>query len=79
MAAGSCLIMHYHIMPIPEATAIYIQITTMLVLYVAANTADNGLSARTRMPHCLAARGKWLTFFNDIILLAVAVGLLISL
>ena len=54
----SYLIMHYHIMPIAEVTAMsqlaeqiferspmyfYIQITTMLVLYLAANTAYNGL------------------------------------
>ena len=95
----SYLIMHYHIMPIAEVTAMsqlaeqiferspmyfYIQITTMLVLYLAANTAYNGLPVLMSivakdgyMPRYLAARGERLTFSNGIILLTVAAGLLI--
>ena len=95
----SYLIMHYHIMPIAEVTAMsqlaeqiferspmyfYIQITTMLVLFLAANTAYNGLPVLMSivakdgyMPRYLAARGERLTFSNGIILLTVAAGLLI--
>ena len=93
------LIMHYHILPIADVTAMsqlaehifgrspmyfYIQITTMLVLYLAANTAYNGLPillsivARDGyMPRYLAARGERLTFSNGIVLLTIAAGLLI--
>ncbi|MDF2568856.1 MAG: hypothetical protein K0R55_460 [Sporomusa sp.] len=93
------LIMHYHIMPIAEVTAMsqlaeqvfgrstayfYIQITTMLVLYLAANTAYNGLPVLLSivakdgyMPRYLATRGERLTFSNGIILLTIAAALLI--
>lgn len=93
------LIMHYHITPIEEVTAMsqlaeqvfgrsaayfYIQITTMLVLYLAANTAYNGLpillsivATDGYMPRYLASRGDRLTFSNGIVLLTVAAGLLI--
>lgn len=93
------LIMHYHITPIPEVTALsqiaeqvfgrsglyyYLQISTMLVLYLAANTAYNGLPillsivARDGyMPRYLATRGERLTFSNGIILLTVAAATLI--
>ncbi len=93
------LIMHYHLMPVADVTAMsqlaeqifgrstiyfYIQITTMLVLYLAANTAYNGLPVLMSivakdgyMPRYLAARGGRLTFSNGIILLTIAAGLLI--
>lgn len=93
------LIMHYHILPIENITALsqiaenvfgrsgayyYIQITTMLVLYLAANTAYNGLPillsivARDGyMPRYLATRGERLTYSNGIILLTIAAALLI--
>jgi amino acid transporter len=93
------LIMHYHIMPVPDVTALsqlaenvfgrngayfYIQITTMLVLYLAANTAYNGLPillsiiARDGyLPRYLATRGERLTYSNGIILLTVAAAALI--
>lgn len=93
------LIMHYHIMPLPEVTAMaqmakqifgeniiyyYIQITTMLVLYLAANTAYNGLPillsiiARDGyLPRYLAARGERLTYSNGIVLLTIIAALLI--
>ena len=93
------LVMHYHILPITEVTAMsqlaegifgrsaayyYIQITTMLVLYLAGNTAYNGLPVLLSivakdgyMPRYLATRGERLTFSNGIILLTVAAALLI--
>ena len=97
----SFLIMHLHITFVPEVTALsqlaeatfgrtaayfYIQITTMLVLYLAANTAYNGLPVLLSivardgyMPRYLATRGERLTFSNGIILLTVAAALLIVL
>lgn len=93
------LVMHYHIMPIENVTALsqivefvfgrsvayyYIQITTMLVLYLAANTAYNGLPVLLSivardgyMPRYLATRGERLTYSNGIILLTLAAALLI--
>lgn len=93
------LIMHYHVTPIAEVTAMsqlaeqifgrstvyyYIQITTMLVLYLAANTAYNGLPILLSivakdgyMPRYLATRGERLTFSNGIILLTTAAAILI--
>lgn len=93
------LVMHYHITPIEGVTALsqlaenifgrtipyfYIQITTMLVLYLAANTAYNGLPVLMSivakdgyMPRYLAARGERLTFSNGIILLTIAAAILI--
>lgn len=93
------LIMQNHILPIPEVTAMsqlaeiifgrsylyfYIQITTMLVLYLAANTAYNGLPILLSiiakdgyMPRYLATRGERLTFSNGIILLTIAAAILI--
>ncbi|MDU4959608.1 MAG: APC family permease [Sporomusaceae bacterium] len=95
----SCLIMHFHILPLADVTAMsqlaeiifgrspvyfYIQITTMLMLYLAANTAYNGLPVLLSivardgyMPRYLGARGERLTFSNGIILLTVAAALLI--
>lgn len=93
------LVMHFHILPVPEVTAMsqlaeqifgrtsayyYIQITTMLVLYLAANTAYNGLPVLLSivakdgyMPRYLATRGERLTFSNGIILLTIAAAILI--
>lgn len=95
----SFMIMHYHIMPVPHMTALsqltentfgrnamyyYIQITTMVVLYLAANTAYNGLPILLSiiakdgyMPRYLATRGVRLTFSNNIILLTLAAAGLI--
>jgi amino acid transporter len=95
----SFLIMHFHVLPINGVTALsqlaeltfgrnwvyyYIQITTMLVLYLAANTSFNGLppllSILARdgyMPRYLASRGDRLSFSNGIILLSIVAGLLI--
>ncbi|HWQ62341.1 MAG TPA: APC family permease [Negativicutes bacterium] len=97
----SFLIMHFHITLVPEVTVLsqlaeaifgrtgpyfYIQITTMLVLYLAANTAYNGLPVLLSivardgyMPRYLATRGERLTFSNGIILLTVSAALLITL
>ena len=94
------LIMHYHILPVADVTAMsqlaehifgrspmyfYIQITTMLVLYLAANTAYNGLPILLSivakdgyMPRYLAVRGERLTFSNGIVLLTIAAGSLIA-
>lgn len=100
MFAGiSFLIIHFHIMPIPDVTALsqlaetvfgrsgmyyYIQITTMLVLYLAANTSYNGLppllSIMARdgyMPRYLGTRGERLSFSNGIILLSFMAAALI--
>lgn len=95
----SALILHHHILPIVEVTALsqlaeqifgrtplyfYIQITTMLVLYLAANTAYNGLPVLLSiiardgyMPRYLAQRGERLTFSNGIILLTIIAAMLI--
>ncbi|HWQ60783.1 MAG TPA: APC family permease [Negativicutes bacterium] len=95
----SFLVIHLHILPLENVTALsqiseqifgrsvayyYIQITTMLVLYLAANTAYNGLPillsivARDGyMPRYLAARGERLTYSNGIILLTLAAAFLI--
>ena len=95
----SFLIMHFHILPLDGVTALsqvseltfgrnwlyyYIQITTMLVLYLAANTSFNGLPPLLSilakdgyMPRYLASRGDRLSFSNGIILLSVVAGLLI--
>jgi amino acid transporter len=85
------LMMHYHVSPVEEVTALsqlaertfgrnvayyYIQITTMVVLYLAANTAYNGLPVLLSiiardgyLPRYLGARGERLTFSNGIILI----------
>ncbi|MDR3584991.1 MAG: APC family permease [Desulfosporosinus sp.] len=95
----SFLIMHFHILPLNGVTALsqvteltfgrnwlyyYIQITTMVVLYLAANTSYNGLPPLLSilaqdgyMPRYLADRGDRLSFSNGIILLSVVAGLLI--
>ena len=93
------LIMHHHITPVADVTAMsqlgehifgrsamyyYLQLTTMLVLYLAANTAYNGLPLLMSivakdgyLPRYLALRGERLTFSNGIIVLTVAAATLI--
>lgn len=93
------LIMHFHILPAGEVTALsqvaefvfgrsgfyyYIQVTTMLVLYLAGNTAYNGLPILMSivakdgyLPRYLATRGERLTYSNGIILLTLAAAILI--
>jgi amino acid transporter len=95
----SFLIMHFHLLPAEDVTALsvvaentfgrgiiyyYIQITTMLVLYLAANTSYNGLPPLLSilakdgyMPRYLSSRGERLGYSNGIILLSVIAGLLI--
>ena len=95
------LLMHYHINPLAEVTALsqlaeitlgrgwiyyYIQITTMLILYLAANTSFNGLPPLLSilakdgyMPRYLGARGERLNFSNGIILLTIIAAILIIL
>lgn len=100
MFAGTAfLMMHHHIMPLENETALsqlaesifmrgwfyyYIQMTTMLVLYLAANTSYNGLpplmSLMARdgyMPRYLGVRGERLSFSNGIVLLSIMAGILI--
>jgi hypothetical protein len=100
MLAGlSFLIMHFHIQPVANVTMMsqvaeltlgrgwlyyFLQITTMLILYLAANTSYNGLppllSLMARdgyMPRYLGIRGDRLGFSNGIILLSVVAGALI--
>jgi len=95
----SFLIMHYHFLPLATETMLsqlasvvfnhnwfyyFIQLTTMLVLYLAANTSYNGLppllSILARdgyMPRYLGIRGERLGFSNGIVLLSIVAGLLI--
>lgn len=95
----SFLIMHFHILQIEGVTALsqivemtfgrgwgyyYIQITTMIILYLAANTSFNGLPSLLSllakdgyMPRYLGIRGERLSFSNGIILLSAIAGLLI--
>lgn len=100
MLAGlSFLMIHYHVTPIENVTMLsqiaeetfgrgwlyyYIQLTTMLILYLAANTAFNGLpplmSLLARdgyMPRYLSSLGDRLSYSNGIILLTVIAALLI--
>ena len=102
MLAGiTFLMMHHHVMPQLEITALsqlaeatfgrsfmyyYIQITTMVVLYLAANTAYNGLPVLLAiiakdgyLPRYLGTRGERLTFSNGIILITIAAAALILL
>ncbi len=93
------LIIHNHLLPAQNATMLsqlaeatfgrnymyyYIQFATMLVLYLAANTAYNGLppllSLLARdgyMPRYLANRGDRLTYNNGIILLSAIAAVFI--
>lgn len=100
MFAGiTFLNMHFHLHSIENVTMLsqlaedifgrnvfyyYIQITTMLILYLAANTAYNGLppllSLLARdgyMPRYLSARGDRLAFSNGIMFLSFISSLLI--
>lgn len=100
MLAGiAFLFMHHHLLPMENTTMLsqlteiifgrgwsyfYIQITTMMVLYLAANTSYNGLppllSLLARdgyMPRYLGLRGERLNFSNGILLLSVVAGILI--
>lgn len=100
MLAGlSFLMLHYHVLPLPNVTMLsqiaeetfgrgwmyyYIQLTTMLILYLAANTAFNGLppllSLLARdgyMPRYLNSLGDRLSYSNGIILLTVVAAVLI--
>lgn len=100
MFAGiAFLIMHYHLLPQESVTALsivaentfgrtwpyfYIQITTMLVLYLAANTSYNGLPPLLSilakdgyMPRYLGSRGERLSFSNGILLLSIVAAILI--
>ena len=100
MLAGlSFLMMHYHVLPVENVTMLsqvvemtvgrgwfyyYIQLATMLILYLAANTAYNGLppllSLLARdgyMPRYLNTLGDRLSYSNGIILLSLVAGLLI--
>jgi len=95
----SFLILHYHLLPRENETILsqlaaavfnrnwfyyYIQITTMLVLYIAANTSYNGLPPLLAImardgyaPRYLGVRGERLSFSNGIVLLSIIAGLLI--
>lgn len=95
----SFLIMHYHLLPQENVTILsqlaenvfgrsgfyyYIQLMTMLILYLAANTSYNGLPpllsilARDKyMPRYLGYRGERLSYSNGIILLSIIAGGLI--
>jgi amino acid transporter len=95
----SFLLLHYHVMPIPHVTMLsqiaeqtvgrgwfyyYIQMVTMLILFLAANTAYNGLPPLLSllaqdgyMPRYLGMRGERLSFSNGIVLLSLVAGLLI--
>jgi hypothetical protein len=100
MIAGICLlIIHKHLLPAENVTILsqlaenifgrtwsyyYIQVTTMVVLYVAANTSYNGLPPLLSilakdgyMPRYLGSRGERLSFSNGIILLSAVAGGLI--
>ena len=99
LAGVGFLIMHYHLMPVENVTMLsqlaenifgrdwfyyYIQITTMLILYLAANTSYNGLPpllsilAKDKyVPRYLGYRGERLSFSNGIVLLTFSAGLLI--
>ena len=100
MLAGlSFLMLHYHILPLENVTMLsqvaeqtvgrgwfyyYIQLTTMFILYLAANTAYNGLppllSLLARdgyMPRYLNTLGDRLSYSNGIILLSAVAGILI--
>ncbi|MDR3565364.1 MAG: APC family permease [Negativicutes bacterium] len=95
----SFLIMHFHLLPLEDITALsvvaentfgrgpmfyYIDITTMLVLYLAANTAYNGLPPLLSIlardgyaPRYLGSRGERLGFSNGIVLLSIFAAILI--
>lgn len=95
----SGLIIYYHLTPREDTTLLsilaetvfgrnvfyyFIQLTTMLILYLAANTSYNGLppllslmAADGYVPRYLRHRGDRLSYDNGIILLSICAGLLI--
>lgn len=95
----SFLFMHYHLLPLENVTMMsqlaeevfgrgwgyyYIQITTMLILYLAANTSYNGLppllsimARDSYVPRYLGAKGERLGYSNGILLLSLISGVLI--
>lgn len=95
----SFLFMHHQLLPLENVTMLsqlaeqifgrnwayyYIQLITMLILYLAANTSFNGLppllSIMARdsfVPRYLGSRGERLGYSNGIILLSLIAGLLI--
>jgi len=95
----SFLFIHYHLLPGENVTMLsllaenvfgrswgyyYIQMTTMLILYLAANTSYNGLppllsimARDSYVPRYLGARGERLGYSNGILLLSLIAGLLI--
>jgi amino acid transporter len=94
------LLLHYHIEPQTNETMLsqiaaitfgrgwmyyFTQVTTMMVLYLAANTSYNGLPpllslvARDGyMPRYLALKGERLNFSKGIVLLSLAAGILVA-
>ncbi|HWR42771.1 APC family permease [Sporomusa sp.] len=100
MIAGiSFLFMHYHLLPEENVTMLsqlaeqvfgrgwayyYIQITTMLILYLAANTAYNGLppllsimARDSYVPRYLGEKGERLGYSKGILLLSLVSAALI--
>lgn len=99
LAGIGFLVMHYHLTPVENITMLsqlaenifgrnwlyyYIQITTMLILYLAANTSYNGLppllsilAQDKYVPRYLGYRGERLSYSNGIIMLTIAAGMLI--
>ena len=95
----SFLFMHHQLLPLENVTMLsqlaeqifgrswayyYIQLITMLILYLAANTSFNGLppllsimARDSYVPRYLGARGERLGYSNGIILLSLLAGLLI--
>ncbi|WP_371366078.1 Potassium transporter KimA [Sporomusa rhizae] len=95
----SFLFLHYHLVPVENVTMLsqlaedvfgrgwgyyYIQLTTMLVLYLAANTAYNGLppllsimARDSYVPRYLSERGERLGYSKGIILLSLVSAALI--
>lgn len=100
MIAGiSFLFMHYHLLPVENVTMLsqlaeevfgrgwayyYIQLTTMLILYLAANTAYNGLppllsimARDSYVPRYLGEKGERLGYSNGILFLSLVSAALI--
>ncbi len=95
----SFLFLHYHLLPVENATMLsqlaeqvlgrgwtyyYIQLTTMLILYLAANTAYNGLppllsimARDSYVPRYLGERGERLGYSKGIFLLSLVSAALI--
>nr|WP_231037489.1 APC family permease [Pectinatus frisingensis] len=99
MVGISFLVLHYHVMPNPDITMLsqiaemtvgrgyfyyFFQLATMLILFLAANTAYNGLPPLMSiiakdgyLPRYLGQRGERLNFSNGIILLSLATAVLL--